>query len=767
MTIRFRCPSCKGRLAAPIGMAGTAIQCPRCKREIVIPSATEPAHLDMNRNRVAPLAEAPRQLPPAGPTKGRLRRTAAAFGTLAKVMALLAVVGWASRGHDAGVARDTSALLPVDALQPAALAEVVDAPEKAAPVEVRTIVATFPKEAAAEPAPPSDQDEEPHPPAPKPVSWTALVPPWMKALEGAARSVQTGLAAQAKAAPPAPSHVKRRRSFTENELRKQLSRTPEVKSLTVSAMSTLVDSYFESFKLNNGDLSPANLLRFRKDLAYLPLIGSNQLSRRDAVTLQTLSRELRFLLDLTAPKDEAGKRPLPVRLEEVLRERKVRGRPEWLRPEAIPVLFQLLMHESRPVRQMLVELLADIPGPLADVALAQRAVVDLAPEVRAAALRALWSRPRSDARRIFLWALRYPWSPLADHAAEALVYLRDQEAVAPLIALLRRPDPTTPFQASNGTTYVREMVRITHETSCLMCHPASKTRRDPVVRAVPGVVLHVTADRAAVLNVNQLPAPLQGSAQGTLQSKTGGGYSSASGSLGPLWIRADVTFFRQDFSVSELSAEAAANGKARSDFLIRTRPALLEELRQRRSEPGYYEQRAAVLWALRELTGKDPGPATAAWTALYPRATLDADTAALADQLVGARGARREQVLYRLRDGKSAANTPALAAAIPRLGVTGQAKARLALRERLARVSVGELAEYLRDDDPEIRRAAALACATKGARESIADLEPLVNDPEPPVAAAARDALRQLKGKEVGAAREPKATGAADAGTPN
>jgi len=54
-------------------------------------------------------------------------------------------------------------------------------------------------------------------------------------------------------------------------------------------------------------------------------------------------------------------------------------------------------------------------------------------------------------------------------------------------------------------------------------------------------------------------------------------------------------------------------------------------------------------------------------------------------------------------------NTLALAAAIPQLTGTVKTKARSALAERLSRMTNHTLKDKLQDDDPEIRRAAALA----------------------------------------------------------
>jgi hypothetical protein len=393
---------------------------------------------------------------------------------------------------------------------------------------------------------------------------------------------------------------------------------------------------------------------------------------------------------------------------------------------------------------MMVELLADIPGPAADRALARRAVVDLSPEVRETALKALHDRPREDARRVFLWALRYPWDPLADHAAEALVYLQDQEAVGPLVALLRRSDPAGPFPGGNGQSYVREVVRLHHEANCLVCHPAALTGQDPVMRSVPGVLLHQTPDKPTVLSAAQVPPALQPSGDHTLQAQVGGPYSGSQVSLGPLYVRADVTFFRQDFSISQVILDSAAVGKPRFDFMVRTRPARPEEVKHRKPDPAQYEQRDAVLWALRELTGKDPGPTTASWLAMYPRAAIDADAAKLVEQLLAARGVRRDQLISRLREGKGAVNAQALAAAIARLGATSRAKVRTALTDRLAQLPAESLIENLHDEDPEIRRAAALACASKGMVDAVAELEALAEDPEPATAGAARIALQKL-----------------------
>src|SRR5262249_4507118 len=152
------------------------------------------------------------------------------------------------------------------------------------------------------------------------------------------------------------------------------------------------------------------LLRRRPDLGMLPVRSGSacRLSNKSASTLQTLSQKLHAYLDAAAPRDLFGNRLQPTLLHEALGREKRGARPEWLRPEAIPALQPLLMHEDQPVRLMLVELLADIPGSAATVVLAQRAVFDLSPEVREAAVRALAGRRPEDYRPMFLYGLRYP-----------------------------------------------------------------------------------------------------------------------------------------------------------------------------------------------------------------------------------------------------------------------------------------------------------------------------------------------------------------------
>ncbi len=288
-----------------------------------------------------------------------------------------------------------------------------------------------------------------------------------------------------------------RPSVSEKELRQQLAAAPEF-GLSPTARQSLADSYARQYGENarvsgrGGILfTPATLLRHFPPAGELPIRRAPvcQLSPREAATLGALARKLHAYLDGIAPPDEYGKRQNPTRLRTVLRQERRGKRPEWLRPEAVPALVQILMAEDLPLRLVLVDLLAEIDGKQATIRLAQRAVFDLSPEVRQAALQALRERPRDDARAVFVEALRYPWAPAADHAAEALVALADREAAPLLVALLGKPDPAAPYPTGKGDLAVHEMVAVNHQANCLLCHVPAVSRRDAVVGGDPLILV--------------------------------------------------------------------------------------------------------------------------------------------------------------------------------------------------------------------------------------------------------------------------------------
>jgi hypothetical protein len=139
----------------------------------------------------------------------------------------------------------------------------------------------------------------------------------------------------------------------------------------------------------------------------------------------------------------------------------------------------------------------------------------------------------------------------------------------------------------------------------------------------------------------------------------------------------------------------------------------------------------------------------------HPEASASANrltsaTARMAADLAKSTGSRQALLLKDMREGKGAEFTEALALAIPQLKGEMQKKAREALLERFSRMKDSTLAVYLTDEDREIRRAAALAAASKGSKSLVPDLITLLSDPHGFVAEAAHQALKELSGQDFG-----------------
>jgi hypothetical protein len=132
-----------------------------------------------------------------------------------------------------------------------------------------------------------------------------------------------------------------------------------------------------------------------------------------------------------------------------------------------------------------------------------------------------------------------------------------------------------------------------------------------------------------------------------------------------------------------------------------------------------------------------------------PRSTEESAVDRLAEGLVKD-PERRDELLEKLREGKGSAYTEGLAGVIPRLDGPARRKAREALAERLTRMKADTLRAYLKDEEPEIRRAAALACAMKDDKQFVPALIGLLDDPEPLVERAAHAALKALTREDFG-----------------
>ncbi len=467
-------------------------------------------------------------------------------------------------------------------------------------------------------------------------------------LPGRARGRPMAVVAKAPAA--APAGPRRRQRATEEELRKQLAEVPEIG--LGNAGTPVLNAYAANLRSGAGGLTDASpLLRVRPDLQALPLRkgASSQLGPKAARNLELLSRKLRLFLNAAGPALDAEQ------LAEALRKERRGKRPEWLRAEAVPALMQALMHEEVALRRMLVDLLSEVPESKATVALAQRAVFDLDEDVRLAATKALRGRKAADYRPVLLKALRHPWAPAADHAAEALVDLRERSAIPHLIRALKEPGPAAPRLLPSKINVVRELVRVNHANNCLMCHPPATAGGEPCLGVDPVVTLTVEAGPRAAAFGRALEGIGSGGGydQGCRAKNMVGGPGRPGGrgprtvpTQVPALIRGDITFVQQDFSVLLPADRPGAGlpvalpprpvrgvperpgqprqvpgvperaGGSRYDYVVRTRPVtpreatLLREAARKRPD---YPQREATLHALRELTGQDAGKSAKAW----------------------------------------------------------------------------------------------------------------------------------------------------------
>jgi hypothetical protein len=393
------------------------------------------------------------------------------------------------------------------------------------------------------------------------------------------------------ASPRASLPIKRRDKAFADDLAKQLLTTPVV-SLDKDNNQAISGRVIVAARQTKDDFphpAPQPLLE-RSDLTGLPIrMGVDcHLGKEAAESLNVLSQKLRTHLSNARRQNQTDSRINADFLRAALQEDNRVRKGEWEQLEAIPTLVQMLMPEDRPVRLLLVELLAKSSCRQATQALAQRALYDLSPEVREAAISALKERSPEDYRDQLLSGFRYPWPPVADHAAEALVALDDQRSITELVPLLDKPDPSAPVSQKGKTQnkfVVNEMVRVSHLANCLMCHPPSFSQDDLVRGHVPVLGQSINA--------------------------TTGGYGG--GSIGA-FVRADITYLKQDFSVQQPVAKHGAwPSNQRFDYMVRTRAATFDEIMEGVKKSEDYPQRESVLFALRELTGGDLGNESVKW----------------------------------------------------------------------------------------------------------------------------------------------------------
>jgi hypothetical protein len=131
---------------------------------------------------------------------------------------------------------------------------------------------------------------------------------------------------------------------------------------------------------------------------------------------------------------------------------------------------------------------------------------------------------------------------------------------------------------------------------------------------------------------------------------------------------------------------------------------------------------------------------------------MSAEGKGLAENLLNATGPKRDQLISTMETEKGVKYTEALAATIPKLEGEARRKAREALANRLTRMKDETLGEYFLDDDPEIRRAAAIAAGQKDSKAMVPGLIALLRDPELSVVRAAHASLKALTDQDFGPA---------------
>lgn len=244
----------------------------------------------------------------------------------------------------------------------------------------------------------------------------------------------------------------------------------------------------------------------------------------------------------------------------------------------VPALTQMLQVREPATRFEYVNTLAKIDDPQATDALISRAIFDLSEPVRREATFALGSRDFDRVRPRLLAALEHPWDPAVQHAGEALAKLGDQDLIPVLEEKLDQPDPRGPVQTIDDKWECPQLVKINHLRNCYLCHAPSLARVDTVRGLVPSPT-------------RRLPRTY---------------YQSSAGDF----VRADVTYLKQDFSVMhELPPRKVGPWptQQRFDYVVGKRQLSDAEAREELAERAALRQNTfhdAVLHALHGIEAR-------------------------------------------------------------------------------------------------------------------------------------------------------------------
>ena len=255
----------------------------------------------------------------------------------------------------------------------------------------------------------------------------------------------------------------------------------------------------------------------------------------------------------------------------------------------VPALHQILQAEASGARSELVKVCSQIDSPEAISVLAKRAIFDQSQFVREKAIDGLKNQDPESYTKTLIDGLRYPFSPIVENAASAIVELKRTDLIPELRAVLEEPDPTDPqFGIDDERYFVRELVRVNHFSNCTLCHAPSTNVSDSARGLVPryGEPIPVAYYQSPSANAS--------------------------------FVRADITYLRQDFSVADVVEKPGKwPSVQRFDYLVRTRQLMKDEIykweRKKVDAKATSKFKTPIIYALRRLHETDYGDQISAW----------------------------------------------------------------------------------------------------------------------------------------------------------
>jgi hypothetical protein len=355
MSIHFRCARCQSSFPVDSQLRDNPNQCPICKCTS-LSAELGPTPRKKGQAPQTCVAAAPLRAPAPAPKTTRPDKPIQAARPIHRRIDWR-IVGAAGAGAAFVVG---CAILVIAARTPRTEPMITAAEE---PVVVAV---------AEEPVKPEANKTEALPtPAPEPAAPAAPIVPVPPPVEEAKREVAKP--ALAPVAERKPLVFKHRFKRGDEELRRELLLVPEMGVTDIAASSrTALAEAPKNRKIEPGEMPDFKGLPMRMGIDC-------QVGEEEAKSLQALSRKLRTAIFTATPRDNIDTRADVDQLRGQLRGK------EWQQPEAIATLTQMLMPEGRQLRLLLVEVLSQIPGSRASIALAQRAMFDLSQDVREAA----------------------------------------------------------------------------------------------------------------------------------------------------------------------------------------------------------------------------------------------------------------------------------------------------------------------------------------------------------------------------------------------